>query len=282
MLTHAHRLGPDRPAHREIGGAANRIPTEIAIKISKYLSVKDLAHGAVAWRALASASQDTASFIRAECARFSLRILGSWTARTDLLPGMRDRIAQYNHAWSTLQYTFGQSFVIPQTAYDTPWAGSFEWRSGTQFMGESGGWTYNAHSRVQNEVFKARVSLYENPSLRTGEMGFKNVQIDVSLYSGYVKAVAVDSVARYVGVLEYSDQDAGGGYASIPILHVFHLDNGNRLISARLRFYGFPVGAEVYHMEIHGQMVCVAANYDSFGQGTRSDVIVQNWTGAGG
>lgn len=157
---------------------------------------------AQAWRALANASQDTSEFIRAECARFSLRVSGTWTSRSDSLRPMRDRMAQYNHAWSTLQHTFGQFFTIPQTTDDTSWAGSLGWQPGSNFMGESNGYVFNAISWADGPQFRAQVSLYQVPSLRTGKMGLDRVQINVALASHYVKAVAVDSVAGLVGILE--------------------------------------------------------------------------------
>ncbi|KAJ7432914.1 hypothetical protein B0H11DRAFT_2123692 [Mycena galericulata] len=262
-------------------GAANRIPPEIALKISEYLGVKDLARGAVAWRSLAMASHATPEFIRAECARFSLLIQSPSTWPPQVLRQVRDRMDQYNHAWSTLQYSDTKFFTILQTSDVTPWAGSNEWRSGNHFMGESNGYVYDACSweapGPAGTQMLARVCLTQVPSLRTGEVDLKRTQFNVVLSSHYVKAVTVDPVAQVVGILEYNNGYTENVYSRIPVLHVYHL-KGHRLGSVQIRV-GFQTGAEVYHMEMHGEMVCIVANH-STNKGTLSAIMIQNWTGA--
>jgi hypothetical protein len=125
---------------------------------------------------------------------------------SEILRHVRDRIEQYNFAWTTLQYSLGQSFTIPQTTDDTPWAGSYGWRSGNRFMGESNGYMYDVGSwetpGPTGPQMWARVYLYQAPSLRTGEMDLKRTEYNIALRSHYVKAVSVDPVGNVVAILE--------------------------------------------------------------------------------
>ncbi|KAJ7512090.1 hypothetical protein B0H11DRAFT_474041 [Mycena galericulata] len=225
------------------------------------------------------ASHATPEFIRAECARFSLLTQSPSTWPPQVLRQVRDRMDQYNHAWSTLQYSDTKFFTIPQTSDVTPWAGSNEWRSGNHFMGESNGYVYDACSweapGPAGTQMLARVCLTQVPSLRTGEVDLKRIQFNVVLSSHYVKAVTVDPVAQVVGILEYNNGYSENVYSRIPVLHVYHL-KGHRLGSVQIRV-GFQTGAEVYHMEMHGEMVCIVANH-STNKGTLSAIMIQNWT----
>ncbi|KAJ7695433.1 hypothetical protein B0H17DRAFT_432823 [Mycena rosella] len=259
-------------------GAANELPPEIALKISKHLNIKDLARAAVAWRSFAIASYALPEFIKAECARFSLVANHMRTWRPEELRFIRDRIEQYNFAWTTLQYSGGQFFSIPETNEDTPWAGSFKWRSGSRFMGESNGYLYDVGSwegpgRAGPEMC-ARVCLYKTPSFRTGVVDLQRRQFNVTLKSHYVKAVAVDPVAQVVAILEFNNNHSAHPYSRIPYLHVYALSDGQHIATTQFRV-GFQTGAEVYHMEVHREMVCVIAHF----RDTCSEIHLQSWTG---
>ncbi|KAJ6590628.1 hypothetical protein DFH09DRAFT_1139876 [Mycena vulgaris] len=259
------------------GGAANRIPTEIALQISKHLNVRDLARAAVAWRPVYHASHAFPEFIRTECARFGLVANHMRTWPSQLLAQVRDRIEQYNFAWSTLQYSGGQFFSIPQTSDETPWAGSLGWKSGKRFMGESNGYVYDVGSWDAGPQVCARVRLYQAPSFRTGEINLKCTQIDVALRSHYVKAVSVDPVGQVVAILEYNNNEGANPHSRIPYLHVYDL-KGKHVGTARL-MVGFQMSSEVYHMELHGEMLCIVANY-RYGKDMISEMLIQNWCGA--
>ncbi|KAJ7135991.1 hypothetical protein C8R44DRAFT_391178 [Mycena epipterygia] len=262
------------------GGAANRIPPEIALKISEYLNVKDLARTAMAWRPVAMASYASPEFVKLECARFSLLTNHSLTWRPDMMRHVRDRMEQYNFAWATLQYSGSQSFDIPQTTQDTPWAGSNNWRSGNRFTGESNGYVYDVGSWEAGPRIQARICLYQLPSLRTGEIDVKRRQFDIALNSHFVKAVCVDPVGQVIAILEYNNNESPNPCSRIPFLHVYHLKNGHHIKTVMMRV-GFDLLSEVYHMEVHGEMVCVVADVaGSPNNYPESDVRVQNWTGA--
>ncbi|KAJ7755346.1 hypothetical protein DFH07DRAFT_821975 [Mycena maculata] len=265
-------------------GAANRIPLEIALKISEHLNVRDLARGAVAWRPLALASHANPEFIRTECARFSLLSHAPFTCTPEVLRQVRERMAQYNFAWSTLQYSYAQSFTLPSSdvmprsgGHETPWAGSHEWRSGNHFMGESNGYVYDARSwEVPGPRMLGRVCVTQIPSLRVGEMGLKSFQFDVNLTSGYMKAVTVDPVGKRVGILEYNNGYTDNPCTRIPVLHVRSLKEGQFEGSVEIRT-PLSAAAEVYHMEFHGKMVCIVANHSTI-NGTFSEMVIQDWT----
>lgn len=263
-------------------GAANRIPPEIMLRISKHLDIKDLARAAVVWRSAAQATYASPEFIKAECARFSLLTNHMRTWAPDSFRQIRDRIEQYNFAWTTLQYTFGQFFSIPETTAETMWLGSHGWRSGNHFMGESNGYLYDACSweaaGPAGPQMWARVCLYDAPSLRTGEVGLKRRQFNVNLQSHYVKAVAVEPVAQVVGILEYNLHNTNNIHSRIPYLHVYSLKDGQHIGTLKMSI-GFQIGAEVSHMEMHGEMVCIIAHYPAYGK-TVSEIHIQHWAGA--
>ncbi|KAJ6484328.1 hypothetical protein C8R47DRAFT_1131026, partial [Mycena vitilis] len=261
-------------------GAANRIPPEIAAQISKYLDVKDLGRAAIAWRSVALASYASPEYIKLECGKYSLLTTGASTWRPDVMRSVRERMEQYNYAWSTLQYTGSQSFSIPHTTGDTPWAGSDGWRSGNRFTGESNGYIYDVSCREALGQMQARVCLHQLPSFRTGETGLKMSQFDVVLSSHFVRAVTVDPVGQVVGILEYNNNNTHDVYSRIPVLHVYNL-NGRRMGSVQIRI-GFPTLTEIYHMELHGEMVCIIANYSDTDHsliGVASSIVIQSWVG---
>ncbi|KAJ7487775.1 hypothetical protein FB451DRAFT_726849 [Mycena latifolia] len=188
-------------------GAANRVPPEIALKISKHLDIRDLARAALVWRPATEATYASPQFIMSECGRFSLMTNNMLAWPPEVMRSVRERIAQYNFAWSTLQYTSGKFFSIPETTEETPWAGSFGWKSGNRFMGESNGHLYDVGSWMApgpstGLQMWARVCLYQVPSLRTGQTELIRRQFNVALMSHYVKAVCVDPFAQLVAILE--------------------------------------------------------------------------------
>ncbi|KAJ7910607.1 hypothetical protein B0H13DRAFT_2011590 [Mycena leptocephala] len=262
-------------------GAANRIPPEIAAKIAKYLDVKDLGRATLAWRSVALASYASPEYIKLECGKYSLLTNPSLAARgPDAIRTVRERIQQYNFAWSSMLFSDCKFFTIPQTTQDTPWAGSDQWKSGNRFVGESNGYMYDVSSWDTGTQMQARVCLHRLPSLRTGELGLKRHQFDVALMSHFVKAVTVDPVGKVVAILEFNTDHTHDPYTRIPFMHVFKF-SGQHIGTVQLRA-GFPTLAEVYHMELHGEMVCIIANYDSPESilGTASNVVVQSWVGA--
>lgn len=116
---------------------------------------------------------------------------------------VRDRMEQYNFAWSTLLYSGSQNISIPGTTQDTPWAGSKDWKSGHTFMGESNGYMYNvATMGPPGAQMQASVCVYQLPSLRTGETDLRRTEFNVVLRSHFVKAVTVDPVGQVVAILE--------------------------------------------------------------------------------
>ncbi|KAJ7145321.1 hypothetical protein C8R43DRAFT_1196820 [Mycena crocata] len=265
-------------------GTANSIPTEVALEISKYLDVRDLARSsrserAQVWRPLAMASHASPEFIRAECERYNLVVNG---ATPETISAIRDLMERYNFAWSTLQFSGATLFSVPQTNALTVWAGSHNWQSGNRFMGESNGYVYDvsnwvAHGPAGGQSFQARVCLHQLPSLRTGETDFRRIQIDQPLKSHFVKAVTVDPVARRIAVLEFNNQHTYDIHSRIPILHIYDL-NGHWQGSVIIRV-GFQPTAEVFHLELHGDMVCIIANHNS-SNGPTSETVIQNWAGA--
>ncbi|KAF7350441.1 hypothetical protein MVEN_01349300 [Mycena venus] len=253
-------------------GAANRIPPEIAAKISKYLDVKDLGRAALAWRPVALASYASPEFIKLECGRYSLMTNGFSRWSPDTMYAVRMRMEQYNFAWSTLQYASSLAFSLPHTTQDTPWAGHEHFKSGNCFMGESNGYMYDVSS------WEASGPQGEADASKT-ETGLKTTQINLVLQKHFVKAVTVDPVEQIIGILEFNTLSTYDVYSRIPILHVYNL-NGQHLVSTQIRI-GFQTGAEIYHLEMHGEMVCIIANYSSTESliGIASDINIQNWTG---
>ncbi|KAJ7336279.1 hypothetical protein DFH08DRAFT_1083084 [Mycena albidolilacea] len=268
---------PSRQAPKQ-PGAANRIPLEIASHISSYLDVKDLGRAAMAWRPVAQATNASPEFIKLECGKYSLLVNDSLRWPPDTTRMVRDRMEQYNFAWSTLLYSGSQDISIPGTTQDTPWAGSNDWKSGHTFMGESNGYMYNvATMGPPGAQMQARVCVYQLPSLRTGETDLRRTEFNVVLRSHFVKAVTVDPVGQVVAILEFNnnahDQSPGA------FLHVYNL-NGRHMRSVQITTFLKPA-AEVAHMELNGEMVCIVTHYPSYRSliGTASDVFMQNWVG---
>ncbi|KAJ6486931.1 hypothetical protein C8R45DRAFT_272767 [Mycena sanguinolenta] len=174
---------------------------------------------------------------------------------------------QYNFAWTTLQFSASKSFNIPGTSPDTMWAGSKDWRSGSHFMGESNGYIYEVSTWKTPGVVQAKLCLYQLPSLRTGGTDLKKLEFNINLRTDSLKAVTVDPVAKVVALLELS------------ALHVYNFQG---------RYFGlvpllalFNPSAEIYHMELHGEMACIVSHYPSPNSliGMASDVLIQSWVG---
>ncbi|KAJ6631103.1 hypothetical protein B0H10DRAFT_1938650 [Mycena sp. CBHHK59/15] len=249
--------------------AANRIPTEIALRITKHLDVKDLGRAAVAWRPAALASHAAPEFLRLECARFSLLVgrLSSVSMRD-----VCDRMEQYNYAWSTLQFSIGNSFYIPETTINTVWAGSRDWQAGQNFMGESNGYMYEVRSwQAPDQQYQAMVTLYRVPSLRTGELDFNPVRFIVPLAAHFVKAVAVNPVEQVVAVLEFNNQTN-----SYLFVHLYDF-TGRYLANHSIETW-HTMSAEVYHFELHGDMICVMIQ--SSVAPSQSKILAVNWRGS--
>ncbi|KAJ7770478.1 hypothetical protein B0H16DRAFT_1881494 [Mycena metata] len=262
-------------------GAANRIPLEIALEISKYLDVRDLGRAAQAWHSIALASTASPEFIRLECARYSLLLHGSsdWTGAK--MRVVRERMQRFNFAWSTLLYSTAQFVNIPQMTASTPWAGSHQWQSGNRFTGESNGYIYDVFSWAVGSQFQARVSIHWLPSLRT-RLGGEVTHFDLPLRNHFVKAVAVDPVQRRVAILEFDNNPhARGEPSSFPIVHICTLDGRAPRRSVKYD-YGIQPFTEIYHMELHQDMVCFVGNVPSsrHPSGMESTVVFRNWRGA--
>ncbi|KAK7046660.1 hypothetical protein R3P38DRAFT_2875055 [Favolaschia claudopus] len=264
---------------------ANRIPPEIATIISKYMDVRDLARAARVWRPITGASQHPAEYIKMESEKYSLLVHYEFEESLwsfDTIKTVLERMRQYNFAWSTLQHSSSISFAMPGTTANTMWAGSFNWKSGVHFMGESNGYMYEviswkAQVGPHETRMQTKINLKQLPSLRTGKTGFKERSIHMQVE--FVKAVCVEPLRKLVGILVFNSAIGADEASRTPILHVYRLNGQyHAFVDLRTRFNALT---EVSQMDMRAEMVCIVAHYPSFSSsnGLASHIFMQNIDG---
>ncbi|KAJ7151164.1 hypothetical protein C8R46DRAFT_1123461 [Mycena filopes] len=256
--------------------APSHLPPEITLQISQHLDAKDLARGALVWRPLASVTQSSPEWIRMECARYSLLLNHPSKWSGEQRRAISEQMGRHNFAWSTMLYSTAAPIEATQMTSSTPWAGSYGWKSGSRFTGESNGYIYDVSSQRVGSQLRAEVTVYRLPSLRKRQLDLVKTRFDLTLHRGSVKAVTVDPVGRRVAVLEF-DNIGHPNHNLPPVLHLCSLDGKpSQMIQIGLQL--IP-SSEIYHLELHKDMVCIVANYPSsnHNHGMESLIVLQNW-----